>query len=359
MTSDYARADTDWFADCRYGITFHWTAQTIPRHGPPLPFEEAVDSFRLDTFMAAIDASGADYVIFTVAHGLQKLPCPHPVLDSILPGRTTQRDLLGEIADELHRRGKHFIAYYNHSCNQEEDPQWKDAVGYRTPSDGRLAENLMEIVRWMGERYGERMAAWWFDSPYSLDPRGPNNTVTTDMTDYSFPWESFTEAAKAGHSHRPVTYCAGIDQSFLYTTHQDYWAGELSGLHRWSGAPPELPCAKVSAAAAGGVEYVCKPVERMHTAPRSQYVDGLLWHGWTCLDDRNWVQTKPDTQPEHLRYGDLELIDYLCICRQHRVPMSFNVAIFQDGSVWEPAVSQLGRVGRQLTTDVRRRARTT
>ena len=58
--------------------------------------------------MEAIHESGADYVMFTVAHALQKLPCPHPVLDEILPGRTTQRDLVGEIADAVQHHGKHF-----------------------------------------------------------------------------------------------------------------------------------------------------------------------------------------------------------------------------------------------------------
>lgn len=74
------------------------------------------------------------------------------------------------------------------------------------------------------------IAAWWFDSPYSVDPRGPHNSVTTDMTGFQFPWEQFTVVAKRGHPQRLVTYNAGVAQTFLYTTHQDYWAGELVNL---------------------------------------------------------------------------------------------------------------------------------
>ena len=29
---------------------------------------------------------------------------------------------------------------------------------------------------------------WWFDSPYSLDPRAPSNSVTTDLRGFRFPW---------------------------------------------------------------------------------------------------------------------------------------------------------------------------
>jgi len=28
----------------------------------------------------------------------------------------------------------------------------------------------MEIISWMGDHYGDKIKAWWFDSPYSLDP---------------------------------------------------------------------------------------------------------------------------------------------------------------------------------------------
>jgi hypothetical protein len=53
--------------------------------------------------------------------------------------------------------------------------------------------------------YQAKIKAWWFDSPYSLDPRGPHNSVTTDVTSFQFPWERFTVAAKVGHPARLVT----------------------------------------------------------------------------------------------------------------------------------------------------------
>ena len=73
----------------------------------------------------------------------------------------------------------------------------------------------MEIVSWMGDHYEDKIKAWWFDSPYSLDPRGPHNSVTTDMTGFQFPWEQFTVAAKVGHPARLVTYNAGVNKTFL------------------------------------------------------------------------------------------------------------------------------------------------
>ena len=73
----------------------------------------------------------------------------------------------------------------------------------------------------------------------------------------SVPWERFTVAAKIGHPARLVTYNAGVNETFLYTTHQDYWAGELVNLD---------------------------------TPAKGRYLDnGLQWFGWTCLEDRAWV----------------------------------------------------------------------
>lgn len=313
----YQRANTDWLAASTIGLSTHWTPHTAPRQGPATHnFQESVARFRLDDFLGAVKACGADYVIFTAAHALQMLPCPHPIVERLLPGRTAQRDLIGEIARGLAALGKKLIIYYNHSCNQNDDPAWEQAIGYHDQAKDRLADNLCTIVQWMGERYGQLFQGWWFDSAYSLDPRGPRNTVTTDMRAFQFPWEQLTRAAKAGYANRLVTYSAGVARTFLYTDHQDYWAGEMINLD---------------------------------TPPAARYLDnGLQWHGWVCLDDRRWVYTDNRTPPHALLYPDDEILTFVSACRKHQAPISFNVISFQDGSLAEAAIDQLSRVRHAL-----------
>lgn len=313
----YKKANTDWLASCTTGISTHWTAQTAPREGAASRrFQNAVNSFRLNEFLAAVEESGADYVIFTATHALQMLPCPNPVLDSILAGRTSERDLIGEIAEGVAGINKSLIVYYNHSCNSGDDPPWEQAVGYHDPQKERLTENLCSIIRWMGEHYGKLIRAWWFDSAYSLDPSGPNNSVTTDMTGFQFPWEQFTVAAKAGYADRLVTYNAGIGETFMYTRHQDYWAGEMFNLN--------IP-------------------------PAGRFMEtGLQWHGWACLDDRAWVYGNNSAEPSQPIYSDDEILRYLRICRQYQAPMCFNVISFQDGSLAESSIRQLARIKKAL-----------
>jgi len=310
--TSYERANTDWLAECRFGIGIHWTAQTVPRHGSPVNFQKAVDAFDIDVFIAAVEFSGADYVLFTSAHALQMLPAPHLVLDRILPGRTSKRDLIGELADALAAKGKHFLVYYNHSCNHQQDSAWENAVGYHAPNKERFARSIMDIVGHMGERYGEKIKAWWFDSPYSLDPRGPHNSVTTDLNGFQFPWERFTVAAKVGHPARLVTYNAGVNRTFLYTTHQDYWAGEMVNLD---------------------------------SPAKGRYLDnGLQWFGWTCIEDRRWVHTKLDTPIPAPLYTDEQVFQFVRACNEHMSPMTFNVGIYQNGTLAPGSVEQLHRL---------------
>lgn len=314
--SSYQRANTDWLSKCRFGIGVHWTAQTVPRHGPPLAFQEAVDVFDIDGFVAAVEFTGADYVLFTAAHALQMLPAPHPVIDEILPGRTCKRDLIRELADALAAKQKHLMVYYNHSCNHKQDSPWEQVVGYHAANKERFAKNLIEIISWMGDRYRGKIKAWWFDSPYSLDVRGPHNSVTTDMTGFQFPWERFTLAAKVGNPDRLVTYNAGINQTFLYTTHQDYWAGEMVNLD---------------------------------TPATDRYLDnGSQWFGWTCLEDRRWVHTRLDTPIPMPLYPDQQVMNYVRTCNKHVAPMTFNVGIYQDGAMAESSVEQLHRLNASL-----------
>ena len=311
-TTPYQKANTDWFADCKVGLSTHWTAQTVPKEGKACEFVDAVNRFRMDEFLNAVETSGVDYVIFTLTHALQMLPCPHPVIDSILPGRTTERDLIGEMAQGLDRLGKKLILYYNHSCNHGEDPLWEQAVGYHDQPKERLEDNLCEIVAWMGEKYGELIKAWWFDSSYSLDPRGTRDTVTTDMKGFQFSWERLNIAAKSGYKQRLVTFNAGVAQTFLYSDHQDYWSGELMNLD---------------------------------TPPSSRYLEsGLQWHGWTCLDDRAWVYSDNKIPPHPPIYTDTEIIEFIAKCREHRAPMTFNVISFQDGTMSEKSINQLQKL---------------
>lgn len=298
----YRQADTGWFAACRFGISTHWTAQSQPVGADDwVPFDEAVSRFSPSNYVDRVWDAGAQYVLFTSTHALQMLPAPSAVIDRIAPGRTTKRDLLGELADACKSRGLHFILYYNHSCNNGDDPAWEHAVGYHAADKSSLARNLMGIVRELGARYGSRVEAWWFDSCFSLDPRGAYNTVTTDLHGFQFPWEEWTDAAKTGYDARLVALSSGMLTHFIYSTHQDYEGGEAN-------------------------ELVAVPSSRFTP-------DHLQGHRWVCLDNPGWIHSRVMTPLAPPRFHLDQVTDYVRTCNKNSVPVTFNVDIDRTGQL--------------------------
>jgi hypothetical protein len=313
----YRQANTDWFAKCRFGISTHWTAQSQPVGMDDwLPFAEAVDQFSAAGYVDHAAQAGAEYVIFTGAHALQMLPAPSAAIDRIAPGRTTRRDLIGELADACHARGLGFILYYNHSCNSGDDPAWEHAVGYHAADKSRLAANLLSILSELGARYGARLDAWWFDSCFSLDPRGVYNSVTTDLRGFQFPWEDWTAAAKTGFPDRLVTLSSGMLTHFLYSTHQDYEGGEANDLV---------------------------------AVPASRYTpDHLQAHRWVCLDNPGWVHDRVKTPLAGPRFPLSSVADYVRTSNRVSVPVTFNLDIDRTGLISPQSLAFLRQVRQQL-----------
>jgi len=313
----YRKANTDWFAACHFGISTHWTAQSQPvGEDDWLPFEEAVNSFDARRYVQQASEAGAQYIIFTSCHALQMLPAPCGAIDRVAPGRTTKRDLIGDLADACHARQMHFIAYYNHSCNHGDDPAWEYAVGYHAPDKSRLTRNLLAIVRELGERYGNRLDGWWFDSCFSLDPRGVYDSVTTDLHGFQFPWEEFVSAARAGHDQRLVSLSSGMLTHFLYSAHQDYEGGEANDLV---------------------------------AVPSSRFThDQLQGHRWVCLDNPDWLHGRVKTPLAMPRFKTESVVDYIRSCNASSVPVTLNVDIDRTGKLSPESLAMLREVKGRL-----------
>ena len=314
---EYHRANTDWFAACRFGISSHWTAQSQPVGKDDwLPFDETVANFSPADYVAQAAGAGAEYIIFTTAHALQMLPAPCQAIDRILPGRTTKRDLIGDLADACHARGLRFIAYYNHSCNSGDDPAWEHAVGYHGRDKRRFADNLLAILREFSARYGKRLDGWWFDSCFSLDPRGVYNSVTTELNGFQFPWEEWTAAAKTGNPERIVSLSSGMLTHYVYSTHQDYEGGEANDL--------------------------------IAVATSRYTPDQLQAHRWVCLDNPNWVHSRVDTPLAAPRFSRESLTDYVSTCHRAGVPVTFNTDIDRTGRFSPASLARLAEVRARL-----------
>jgi hypothetical protein len=308
--SDYKASSTDWFTGS-LGVSVHWTSLSKPIAGPALNYHDAVDKFDLPGFIGQLKTTGARHLIFTLTHAEQYIAGPHPIIDYLLPGHTCSRDLLGELAESLARENIRLIFYYNHSCNGNDHVAWKNAVGYDGGQLDIFAARIMEIVEYMSRRYSGLISGWWFDSSYTVDPRGPHNFVTVPMGSWRFPWEGLTAAAKSGNPQSIVTYNSGVDCNYLYTTHQDYYAGETTSL-------------------------------QFH--PEGRYCGGLQLHQWTCIDNELWVHDKLNTPFSKLLYADEVLSEFTQRITGVGGAVTYNVEIDQRGQMNPAAIEQLKKI---------------
>lgn len=290
------------------GVSVHWTALSAMPDGSRGSFADAVNGFDAASFADALADAGASHCIFTLAHAKQYLALPCGPLESLLPGRTTRRDLIGDLIGELAKRDIRFIAYYNHSCNGNDDAEWKTACGYAAGIAGDLdafAANIRAVVSFIARRYGDSLAGWWFDSGYSVDHRGPHDTVSTDLGGWLFPWESLTAAARSGHAACAVSVNAGVGQRYLYTQDQDYYAGEAVRL------------------------------DEPFDDPLPAYVD----HRWITLDNPAWVYSGGPFQSPRFETGAVR--SFIAANRAASRMTTFNLEIDRSGRINPASLAQV------------------
>lgn len=296
------RAPTDWFRAAKYGIMVHWIAATQPRSGPPKPFCDAVRDFDVLRFADTVKEIGAEYLIFTLAHGIQKFPAPLKSVDAVLPGRTCTRDLPADLADALAQRGIRLILYYHHGVG---DPQWSRASGFLSKDKSAFFEHEAAILREVGLRYGSKLAGWWFDDRYPLQP-----------------FEELYKATKAGNPDRIVAWNSWILPRS--TDFQEYWAAELGG----------------------GLLRLPEKGYFEDDGPQS----GLQPQALIFVDDP-WMHGYPDTEIHAPLFSDEVLAAYIADCNKKGAPVTMNIGVYQDGTVSPATMRQLQTIRKTLRGD--------
>ena len=207
------RASTDWFVKAGYGAMFHWTDLTQPRDGMKKPYPEAVNAFDVDTFARLISEIGAAYVIFTLNHAHPHCPAPIQSWEAIHPGWTTRRDLIGDIADVLEKRGIRFLLYINSPVLTMLGDIGTTGLYELTCSEEQFTEIHKNVLSEIGSRYRDKLAGYWFDSWYQSLAAYPD-----------VPIEAIYRYCKVGNPGRITAFNFWIFP--VLTPWQDYWAGE-------------------------------------------------------------------------------------------------------------------------------------
>lgn len=297
---------------------FQWTNRATPPKGGIKPWEEKVNDFKLDEFVDMVESTGAAYVLWSVTWGEQYISAPLKSLDAIIAGRTAERDLLGEMADALDKRGIKLIFYYHYGydCNHSIDKDWMEASGGYKADKTELYENWMAIISEMGERYGDKLHGWWFDGGQRYYNCHFDNTPG-DQGILSAPFKDLTLAAKSGNPERVVAYNSWIKPRL--TEYQDYYGGE--GAH-----------------VSGGLKNGMFP-----SGPQ----EGLLGHGCFIFESK-WGHIEKNSTIAKPRYDLKKLTAMIQKAQKEKFPLSINLEMYEDGSVSPDSVALLKQLRKEI-----------
>ena len=237
--------NTDWFKDAKYGVFMHF-----------LPFDDAslklVEAFDVEALARQLEEVGAKYFVLTLGQNSGYFNAPNAAYDKrtgYAPGeRCARRDLPADLSQSLRAKGIRLMLYLPcQTPNQDTRAQraFGLAQGPRDqPLDAAFAEKWSEVIQDWSDRYGDRVAGWWFDGGYAHIRF--NEAIAA----------RYAKAAKHGSPKAIVTFNPGV-KVIHYTRAEDYTAGELN--------------------------------EPLGVIPKGRWLDGSQWHALTYVGG-SWGQ---------------------------------------------------------------------
>lgn len=251
--------NTDWFRDARYGFFMHF----LPASAEGLAL---VEQFDVQALAGQLERAGAKYFVLTLGQNSGYYNSPNAAYDRYTgyrPGeRCSRRDLPLDLYRALQPKGIKLMLYL--PCQApNRDPRAQRAFGLHEgtadqPISLEFAGKWAEVIQEWSERYGDKVAGWWFDGGYEH--------VHFNEAIASF----YARAVKKGNPRAIVTFNPGV-RVVHYTKGEDYTAGELN--------------------------------KTFDHVPTSRWLDGSQWHALTFIGS-NWGE-------RNTRYSDRQWADWV------------------------------------------------
>jgi len=288
---------TDWIKDAQFGLFMHFLpgdAQGLAR----------VKDFDVDALAGQLEAVGAKYLVLTLGQNSGYMNSPNQVYDRMTGynagERCSQRDLPQELHRALKAKGIKLMLYL--PCQvPNRDVQAQKAFGLPQgakdqPIDIAFAKKWAEVIQEWSDRYGDKVAGWWFDGGYEWI--GFNNDIA----------QVYAAAAKHGNPKAIVTFNPGV-RLIRWTEAEDYTAGELN--------------------------------EPFSTIPTDRWVRGSQWHALTFLG-YHW--SARDT-----RYPSERWAEWI-----GKVVEKQGVVTLDVGPNWDPDQGAIGAISKVQMSQLRR-----
>ena len=241
------------------GLMFQYGPWSYPASGPDPDLETHTNSFDVEAFADLVQDAGVKHVIWSITWWNYRMQAPISSVDDIVGNgdRTASRDLVGELADEFHKRGIMFFLYYHIGHDQHlgynstdwwQKQQWPSTFTSTGLGDRSTAlDNWKTVITQIGERYGTKLDGWFFDD---------------GLVYYPANFEELGAAARAGNPARIVSWNNWIVAD--YTQFQDVQFGEEGCLSAGDvgGPPVGGDGIIVSGKDAGLLQHCMQPMEQ-------------------------------------------------------------------------------------------------
>ena len=298
------RSDANWLGAAKFGFMCQCGEWSYPPHGPHKPWPQMVDEFDVEKFADMVESTGAGYAIWSATWATYYFPAPIKAIDRLLPGHTSRRDLIADLADALAKKDIRLILYYHLGA---EGPPAAAAAPIDNPltlsQQPGYFDNWCSILQEVGERYGDRLAGWMFDD---------------ELIYYPVPYEQLGKAAKAGSKSRIISYNPWIQARG--TDFQDFQFGE-----GFTGST-ELPVSAKGIWPAGPFQ-------------------GLQAHGCFQVDGPDWGINHPETVIQAPHFTTERAIEMALDAAERDEALSWNLLMYDDGSVSPESLETMRAAG--------------
>lgn len=270
---------TDWFAQAKYGLFFHYLFDI-----------ESMKSFDAEKFASQVAQTGAGYVVFTLGQNSGFYCGPNSTYEQLTNNVEGSKCFLGDVpmqaANALKQYGIRLMLYLpSHppsadnnaskalGLDQSLDPDWN--------MNDETVKNWSLVIKAWSEHYAKNISGWWFDGFYPFI--GMNNEYA----------KLYKEAVLSGNEDSIIALNQGLELT-IYPANEycDYTAGEFN-------------------------EYGALPTER--------FVDGAQWHIASFIGS-NWIASNVCVDKDFFA-------DYINKVNAHEGVVSVGCAIYADGSM--------------------------
>ncbi len=308
-----AMSKAEWMSG-KYGVMVHYLSHILSEDGTKkLSPNEMADNFNVKEFVKSIKRMGASWVIFPIGQNTGFYWSENPYIEKLAPGHCANRDLISDIAEELNAEDIRFIAYLPTEADAQSE-EMRKAFGWDLSADKKeFMKRYIPIVRYYAEKFGDKLSGWWFDGNYKSSEK--SFLRTHDWDNGRFDKAEWFAAAKAGNPEAAIAMCTGANHMGYVFEEEEYLPGETNDLTHF-------------------------PWE--HGSREKQ------WHVLTWLDCF-WMYSEGKMPP--LKYSNKALYEYVRKCTDKKGAVTLNIGIYEDGTLAEEAVRQVGGLRTALAVE--------